>query len=347
MNLPKVFIIILNWNGLKDTLECLESVLKMDYPNFKVIVVDNGSTDNSVTVIREDYPQVIIIENGENLGYTGGNNVAMSYAMKNGADYTWLLNNDTIVEVNTLNKLVFSAESSPDIGIISAIIYFYDQPSKIQFCGGFLDWRNFRVPQTRNLESWYEINKLQGKTISLWGTAVLIKRNVIEKVGYLNSKYFAYEEDCEYSIRVAKAGYRSMIEPLAKVYHKDSRSTGGRKTPVQVYFRTRNFYFLWMENVKGLRKIAYFREFLASSISYAANLRDQKMNESADACFDGVWFAVRNVGGAWNKTIKMPYLVKKILSWHPHFLASLLRGEFLHIASEVLKRTKMEIFKTE
>lgn len=112
MSYPKVFIIILNWNGLEDTLECLESVFKLDYPNFEVIVGDNGSTDESVAIIRKTYPQVIMIENKENLGYTGGNNIAMHYAMDHLADYVWLLNKDAVVEKDTLSKLVRSAETS-------------------------------------------------------------------------------------------------------------------------------------------------------------------------------------------------------------------------------------------
>lgn len=104
MYYPKVYIIILNWNGLKDTLECLESVFKLDYLNFEVIVVDNGSTDDSVNVILKTYPQVRLIENRENLGYTGGNNIGMRYAIERDADYIWLLNNDTIVEEDTLGE---------------------------------------------------------------------------------------------------------------------------------------------------------------------------------------------------------------------------------------------------
>lgn len=110
MKYPKVFIIIVNWNGLKDTLECLQSVFKQDYPNFEVIMVDNGSKDNSVQVIRNAYPQIILIENKENLGYTGGNNVGMHYAVNSGSDYVWLLNNDTVVEPDTLSKLVAAAK---------------------------------------------------------------------------------------------------------------------------------------------------------------------------------------------------------------------------------------------
>lgn len=338
-----MYIIILNWNGLQDTLECLESVSNLDYQNYSVVLVDNASTDNSVQTIKHTYPNVTLIENKENLGFTGGNNIAMHYAMDHLADYVWLLNNDVIVEPDTLSKLVTEAEKSPDIGLVSPVIYYYDEPEQIQFCGSYIDWENYRIRHAKDIETWSQINRNQ--FISLWGTALLIKSNVIKKIGYLNSKYFAYHEDCEYCIRSAKASYKIILELSAKVYHKDSRSTGSRRSPMQVFFRVRNKYFLWMSNLSGLEKFTYFRKFMAQTISYSALLRKDNLDESADACFDGAWFAIHGIGGTWNSNIKMPSIFKKIFSWHPHFYANLLQGNISYIASEVLRRTKAKILK--
>lgn len=342
---PKVFIIILNWNGLKDTLECLESVFKLDYPDFEVVVVDNGSIDDSVGVIRKAYPEATLIENKENLGYTGGNNVAMRYAMEHSADYMWLLNNDTVVEPDTLSKIVAAAEGRPEIGLVSPVICYYDEPDKIQFCGSYVDYAVFGIFHAEDIESFHEMSR--GHSISLWGTALLIKSNVVKQIGYLNSKYFAYHEDCEYCIRAAKAGYTSVLEPRAAVYHKDSRSTGSPRAPLQVFLRVRNMYFLWMSNLKGFDRLTFFRKYIAHVITYGASLREQKLAKSVDACLDGVWAGLRGIGGPWNKDIKMPRWLKRIFyglsSWHPYFWASLLRGDFLNLASEVLKRTKSKI----
>jgi hypothetical protein len=345
MNHPKVFIIILNWNGLEDTLECLGSVLKLAYPNFEVIVVDNGSMDNSVEVIRSTYPQVTLIENKENLGYTGGNNIAMRYAMDHGADYMWLLNNDTIVEPDTLSKIVDTAESDPKIGLVSPVIYYYGEPDKIQFCGSYVDYDNFSIRHAESIESWREMNTRQ--IVSLWGTALLVKSNAVKKIGYLNEKYFAYHEDGEYSIRAFKAGYRNIVQQEARVYHKDSRSTGSSRAPMQVFLRVRNLYFLWMDSLNGLRKVRYFRRFLANIISYTAALRSEHLVEAADACLDGAWAGIRGIGGPWDRATKMPRVLKKtfyfLCSWHPYFWASLLRGEFLNIFSEARKRVKLRL----
>lgn len=341
MSYPQVLIIILNWNGLQDTLECIASVYKMDYPNFEVVVVDNGSTDDSVEVLLKTYPYVILIENKENLGYTGGNNVGMRYAIKHGADYMWLLNNDTIVEPDTLSKIVATAGSHKEIGLVSPVIYYYDKPDKIQFCGSYVDYNNFCIPHAENIESWHEMN--MGQIISLWGTALLIKSNVVKKIGCLNSKYFAYQEDCEYCIRAAKGGYTSVLEPWARVYHKDSRSTGNRRAPFQVFLRIRNMYFLWMDSLKGLRKLKYFGRFIASTISYVSELRCENLIEAADVSLDGAWTAIRGIGGPLDKRLKMPHWLKKVFyflsSWHPYFWVNLFKGNFLHITSEAIKRT--------
>jgi hypothetical protein len=341
---PKVFIIILNWNGLKDTLECLESVYKLDYQNFEVIVVDNGSTDNSVAVIRENYPEVIMIENKENLGYTGGNNIGMRYASNNGADYVWLLNNDTVVMPDTLSKLIDTAESDPEIGLISPIIYYYDEPEKIQYCGSYMDWENYTDITLQHLEALMNITS--SHTFYLWGTALLIKRSVIEKIGYLDQKYFAYHEDWEYCLRALKSGYKSVLEPRGKIYHKGSKSTGGRKIPIQVFLRLRNLYFLWMANLRGYEKIRYLRRYTKFVISYSTLLRGEGLEESANACLDGGWNAIHGIGGPCNKSTKMPYLFKKILSWHPYFWAGLLTGEFLKIAFEIVRRANIKLFRT-
>mgnify|MGYP001563305766 FL=1 len=347
MNIPKVFIIILNWNGLQDTLECLESVYKLEYSNFEVVVVDNGSSDDSVKVIRNAYPQVTLIENDKNLGFTGGNNIAMRYAMRHGCDYMWLLNNDTIVESDALCKIITAAEKSLDIGLVSPVIYYYDKPDKIQFCGCYIDWKDLSISSVSDIVILDQVCK--ERQISLWGTALLIKRCIIEQVGYLNEKYFAYYEDYEYSTRVANADYRNIVQREAKVYHKGSGSTSGQESPIQVFLRTRNLYFFWMDNLKGLRKINYFKKYIAHTILYATSLNNN-LPESADACFNGAWAAIRGIGGPWDKSASMSGSLKKVFyficSWHPYFLTALLQGDFLNIISKTFKRVKAKYLNT-
>jgi len=138
---PLVIVVVVNWNGLADTLECLGSLARLDYPNYDTVVVDNGSTDGSVPAIRERFELVMVVENSENLGYAGGNNIGLEHAMRRGADYALLLNNDTLVAPDCLCRLVAAAQADPEVGMAGPIIYYRDLPDVIWSPGGAIDWR--------------------------------------------------------------------------------------------------------------------------------------------------------------------------------------------------------------
>jgi|SRR3972149_1320102 len=341
MNSPKVSIIILNWNRLKDTLECIESVFKHDYPNYEIIVVDNGSTDNSVDIIRKIYPQVILIENKDNLGYTGGNNIAMSYAIQNGTNYIWLLNNDTVVETDTLGNLVDIGEGSPEIGIISPVIYYYDKPHKIQFCGSYADWTNHKIIYPNENTIYVDDDFKYGENVCLWGTALLIKIDVVRKVGYLNNKFYAYWEDTEYSIRSIKAGFRNELALNAKIYHK----TPIKRKPYYYYFMARNEYFTWFQYLNSTEKVSFMRKYLARKIAEYGSLKESGCDEYANACLDGTWAAFHGVGGAWNESVRFPLIIKRGFSWHPYLWVNLFKGDLLNIIFEISKRVRAKFVR--
>ncbi len=341
---PKVVTIILNWNGLEDTVECLASLSKLDYPNHEVIVVDNGSKDGSVAAIRNAFPDVILIENAKNLGFTGGNNVGIRRGMERGAEYLWLLNNDTVIDTGALRALVRTGERSPESGLLSPVIHFYDHPQEIQFMGNYIRrdlLEIWKIERRELLE-----NEHVRRNLVLWGTALLIKRPTIERIGRLNEKYFAYHEDEEYGIRANRAGIRSLVVPEAKVYHKNSKSTGGFFSPIQAFLRSRNLFFLWMDSLEGWDRVRYVRRYLAQVISYGSTLKAEGFPESVDACMDGVWHAFRGVGGSRNSEIRMPApvrgLFRFLFSWHPFLWSSLLIGDFRAIASNMHKRNGLK-----
>jgi hypothetical protein len=337
---PRVTTIILNWNGMVDTMECIESVRNLDYPDMRIVVVDNGSTDDSTTVMRQTYPSITLLESKRNLGFTGGNNLGIVKALEMGTDYVWLLNNDTVVDRDALRKMVQTIGNSPDVGIASPVIYFHDPPGQVQFCGSYIDWERKRIVKLKVGEP-YPSN---GVNVSLWGTALLIRRDVVERVGFLNDKYFAYHEDEDYCMRVARAGIRAIVVPEARVFHKNSRSTGSNDAPFQVFLRSRNIYFLWMDTLKGIKRVFHIRRYLAHIISYGGALREKSLPDSVEACMDGVWHAFRGAGGPRNPEITMPIPLRRIFhflfSWHPYFWAGLLRGDFSGIASNIRKRTR-------
>ena len=180
-NLPLVHIIILNWNGLKDTIECLESVYKLDYSNFKVVVVDNGSSDNSADVIYKNYPKIKLIINDKNYGFTGGNNIGMKYAIDENTDYLWLLNNDTLIEKDCLYKIVKVAESSNTIGMVSPMIYYAETPDKLQFGGCWINRKQLRhfYPQSSvDIGSEFQT----GNDVCLWGRHYSLKEAWLKKL---------------------------------------------------------------------------------------------------------------------------------------------------------------------
>lgn len=232
---PKVSIIILNWNGWQDTLECLGSLFQIIYPNFEIVIVDNGSSDDSVSRINE-YLFKNKIQNSKfitldsNLGFSGGNNVGIKYAVKNSADYVFLLNNDTVVEKKFLTELVKTAENNKDFGLIGPKIYFWPstKPERIWFTGGKVNWLKTKGTHINyNAEDSQEEKKSFGliKADYITGCGILIRKEVIQKIGVLSEDYFLYYEDTDYCVRAKKAGWECGIEPKSHIWHKVSRST--------------------------------------------------------------------------------------------------------------------------
>jgi len=303
-------------------------------------VVDNGSTDDSTTVIRQKYPSITLLESERNLGFTGGNNLGIAKALEMGTNYVWLLNNDTVVERDALRKMVQTIGNSPDVGIASPVIYFHDPPGQVQFCGSYIDWERKRIVKLEVGEP-YPSN---GVNVSLWGTALLIRRDVLERVGFLNDKYFAYHEDEEYSMRAARAGYRAIVVPDARVYHKNSRSTGSNDAPMQVFLRSRNQFFLWMDALKGVDRVFHLPKYLAHIIAYGGDLKEKNLPESVEACLDGAWSAFRGIGGPRNPDVSMPTSLRGLFlflfSWHPFLWTSLLTGDFAGIGENMRKRLR-------
>jgi GT2 family glycosyltransferase len=246
MNFPKVFIVILNWNGLQDTLQCLESVYKLDYPDFRVSVVDNGSTDDSVEVIKNKYPLAKVILNGDNLGYGGGNNVGIRHALANGAQYVWLLNNDTTIEADALLKMVVEAEKNPDIGIAGSKIYYFGSQKKIWFAGASIDWKNGcsnHIGMDETDTGQYDHVKHVDR---ITGCSMLVRKSVCESVGLFDEAYFLYVEEVDWCVRARKAGFKIVFVPSSVVYHKASVSVMkiGVWDKVFSYYNTRNFLYL-------------------------------------------------------------------------------------------------------
>lgn len=220
MNLPKVSMIILNWNGVEDTIECLESLKKITYPNYEVIVVDNASSGNDVEVLRERYGNYIhVIANDENYGYPEGCNVGMRYALKKGTDYILLLNNDIVVDPEFLTELVKVAESDPSIGLTGSKIYYYYHPNRIQSAGGKIRWWLGDIEGYGGEEDMGQYDDVAERDL-VFATSCLIKKKVIERISFLDPFFFFGVEEYDYCPRAKRAGFKVVYVPHSKVWHK-------------------------------------------------------------------------------------------------------------------------------
>ena len=267
MNHPKISVIILNWNGLEDTIECLESLRKATYPNYDVVLVDNGSEGNDVRILREKFGNYIhIIENDRNYGFAEGMNIGMRNALHDSnPDYFLLLNNDTVVAPNCLAELVKVAESDPLIGIVGPKIRWYHDPNRIQSVGGQLNWWTGQ----RYLIGYNQIDQGQFDEVRevdwVSGAALLIRRRTVADIGLLHAEYFLYSEEVDWCARCRKAGYKVAFAPAAEVWHKCEWETKGIGR-YQLYYMTRNRYLFMRRNATRQQFTFFLIQFTLKSL---------------------------------------------------------------------------------
>lgn len=240
----EVITIIVNWNGINDTVECLDSLERAQGPSNQVIVVDNGSTDRSVEEIRRQYPDTILLETGQNLGYAGGNNVGLKFFLNNTtSEYVLILNNDVVVAPDFLNHLVTVLESNSQIKAVTPTIYYYDRPNVIWGAGGMLDQTRFR-PCVRGVDE-QDLGQF-GQPFDVdfgLGCALLCRRSLISDIGFLDERFFLYSEEVEWCLRIVRAGFRITHVPSSRIWHK-TKPAGEPGPPYREYYQTRNHFLL-------------------------------------------------------------------------------------------------------
>ena len=330
---PTVAIIILNWNGWADTVECLESVYQINYPNYHVVVVDNHSSDNSVRKIkdyasgnlevksnffkydptnkpieivqysRENWEikknsntnkQLILIKNEINYGFAEGNNIGIKFARKNfNTDYVLLLNNDIVVDKDFLRILVQEGEKDTKIGLLGPKMYYYDNPNVIWCIGGKIDWKLARGLHVGiDEEDKGQYNRKQAFEY-INGSSLLIKKEVFDKVGLLDKRFFLYFEETDLALRASKNGYKSLYLPNAKIWHKVSKSGGGIKKENGLYYITRNrWLFMKKWASKGNFFIFVFLQIFAAIILPTFMSIYYKNRKLFQAYYNGLWHGI-------------------------------------------------------
>ena len=216
----KVTVVLLIWNGWHDTSLCLSSLEQLDYPNFNVVVIDNGSTDDSTAHIRETFPWAKVIENGKNLGFAAGCNAGIKYAQQQGCDFIWLLNNDTTVDPGALRAMVEKAQTNPRIGAVGSVIYFMDEPTRLQCWGG--GYVNFWLGKSGHYLKEVADDKIEFIT----GCSLLLSRVAIDEIGALDEGFFMYWEDADICFRLRRASWLLAAAANSKLWHKGYTSIG-------------------------------------------------------------------------------------------------------------------------
>ena len=230
---------ILNWNSLEDTRECLQSLRRIAYSNRRIVVVDNGSAAREAAALRDEFGDVSdVIENETNLGFAAGANLGIRHALNNGAEYVLLLNNDTTVEPTFLTALVQAAESRGDGAAFCPKTYFYAQPDMIYSTGGTVSiWTATARQIGRGQRDSGQFDRVATRDYAD-GVCMLIPRRALETIGLLDEDYFAYWEETDWCSRARSKGLRCYYIPDARIWHKAAR----------VQSPTNQYYFLYRRN---------------------------------------------------------------------------------------------------
>lgn len=252
-----VAIILVNYNGVDDTIDCIKSLSKITNVEHEIIVVDNKSTDDSVDVLEKFQHTIkftLLLAN-QNDGFSAGNNIGIKYAEN--ADYYLLLNNDTVVAPNFLENLMVGFEENKNCGATISKILYYSKPNTIWYAGGNISKITARSEHYHfNEKDTFTINTPQKVTFAS-GCCLCISRKVIDKIGLLNENFFLYEEDADYCCRIIEAGFEIEYMPSSVIYHKVSASTG-QGSPTSQFYSVRNKYYLIRLHVKGMHKFSAY-----------------------------------------------------------------------------------------
>lgn len=251
MSNKRITIALLNWNNSNETLECLYSLQNVTKPEFEVLVVDNGSKDDSVFQLNTfknritDF-RLTIVQNDENLGFAGGCNVAINWAIKNNQDYLLLLNNDTSVRRNFLEELLKHAEKHEDVAFFVPSIFFQDKPSLLWFGGNaYINWR--KMHQSAISDLYLKPLPLSATAQDIdfaSGCAMFCNMQALQEIGGFDEEYFLYWEDVDFSLKAREYGWRIRWVPNAHIYHKVSATTKKQGAAARQYYDVRNFLLL-------------------------------------------------------------------------------------------------------
>lgn len=305
---PKVSIIVLNWNKLDETKECVKSLLQSSYENFDILLVDNNSDDFQKSLFDHS-EKVKCIVNHTNLGFAPANNQAMELAFSQGADLVWMVNNDTVIEANTLEALVTCFMENSDFGLASPLIKNLDD-KKIQFAGAKYDRKTNTIYEAQSIDEFKSMSIPLDRETLLWGTALMISAPCFKKTEGFYPGYFAYFEDYDLSINALNNGFKCVVCTNSIIYHE---SHSGIRPAHYYYYTRRNSLYFWKRNARTqiirLKKIYWS---LAKTKELLNKFREAKSLEHTNATYSSIRDFILGTTGEYKPT-HTPGLATKIL----------------------------------
>lgn len=288
MTQPHVIAVILNTNRRADTLACLASLAESDYAHLTVLALDNASTDGSVEAIAAAFPAVQVLPLAQNLGYAGNNNVGIAAALAQGADWLFVLNEDTVQAPACISRLVALGESDPQIGIVGPLVYHYDEPAVIQSAGGRLGryWKSLHTGHNEPAQG-HPLLAAPRPVDFISGCAILVRREAVEQVGALDERFFYYWEETEWCLRARRRGWQVWFEPAAQLWHKGVQRDY-QPNPSVTYYNTRNQFMLLAKHRAPLAVwLVAWAEVARTLTSWTIKPRWRAMRPHRDAMAQG------------------------------------------------------------
>lgn len=266
----KLNIYVLNWNQVDLTVDCVNALLLQKTPlETQIIIIDNGSTDVSIEIFKQDFPQIEIISNKKNLGFQGGMNAGIKHAVSNSIDFVMLLNNDTIADPEMINNLFIHLPE--DAALASPAIFYHDDHDVLCSLGG--DYNPILLEVMKQPIANLKLPKSVTKFEFLPSHAWLIKTEVFEEVGLLDEIFFPiYYDDLDFCLRLKRKGLPIYLIPQAKIYHRESMSVGGRNSPMERYLMARNGGFYFRKHMRFWQAPFIFLYRIGSALLWTARL---------------------------------------------------------------------------
>jgi len=287
--LPRITAVVLNWCGETVTTECLRSLQRSEYQDLTVLLVDNGSPDGSGDRLRATFPDVDFLQTGRNLGYAGGNNRGIEWALDRGADYVLIANNDTVVEPRCVGALARTAVGGDNVGGTAPKILRHDAPDRIWYAGGDFSWL-LGLGTHRTEGEWDDPaqDDAAADASFMTGCCCLLSAEALRQIGGFDEAYFAYVEDADLSLRMKKGGFRMLYQPNARVLHH-CPSPGTSPTPFQIRHRDRNRRRVMRRHFGLTRRLPFRLRFVVTRMLLLAKYLSARDQPRARAILDGMF----------------------------------------------------------